>query len=295
MRHALWTVLVLALLSPDASAKPMVVVLDPGHGGTNLGAISPVGLKEKQVTLYVARVLARTLWQVPGVRVVLTRNRDEYLTLSERVRIANRAGGHLFLSLHVNASPQRNQRGFEAFVLSPAATRLQERPRAWGGLTRALAHHSTALHLEVTAAVADLRRSGHRRQGMRLGGQIMEALGSVVGARHSRGLQEGRFDVLMGLRMPGVLVELGFLDHPVEGRLLADRAYLVRLTGALARAVVGYGAMTHGLTPRVGIRLDRGLVQPAKHPSRKDRRRPAPGEGQGKPPANPVVAVGSSA
>src|SRR5436190_20089833 len=99
-------------LSASAAAAPRVV-LDPGHGGSNTGAAGVVeGLYEKRLTLALAHAVARRL-EAAGVAVTLTRDGDRYVSLRERVRIANAAGADLFVSLHANASPTRAQRGFE--------------------------------------------------------------------------------------------------------------------------------------------------------------------------------------
>jgi hypothetical protein len=123
----------------------------------------------------------------------------------------------------------------------------------------------------------------------------MASLATVWGAANSRGLQQGRFDVLMGLRMPGALVELGFLDHPVEGPALTDRARLVRLAAALARAVLRFAAAAHGLSLPSGAHLGGGPAQAPQGDRPRDRRRPAPGELPLQRPAKPAVAFDTAA
>lgn len=295
MRILLWTNLILALIATEAEARPLVVAVDPGHGGTNLGARSPAGLTEKHVTLFVARVLKTTLERVPGIRVVLTRSRDEYLTLSERVRRANGARADLLLSLHCNASPGGKQRGFEAFVQSPEAVRLEERSTAPAGLAPLGAPPGTALRPEIVAALADLRRAGRRQHAVALGRAVIAALGPVWGEARNRGLQQGRFDVLAGLRMPGVLVELGFLDHPEEGRLLGERDVLVRLAGALARAVLAWAAEIRGFARVTGTGLGDAPPPPNDGDRPKDRRRPAPGSYPRQRAPRPAVAFDGAA
>src|SRR5579859_1657231 len=112
----------LALLGSVGSihgAEPFSVVIDPGHGGSNTGAAARMsGRYEKQVTLAIARELKARL-EREGVRVVLTRDRDEYLTLRERARRANAARPDCFVSLHANASPDHGRRGVETWVLDP--------------------------------------------------------------------------------------------------------------------------------------------------------------------------------
>src|SRR5512138_1917388 len=111
--------LVAALLASSASPVlgDRLVVLDPGHGGSNTGAAGVVlGLYEKRLTLALAREVARRL-EAAGLTVVLTREDDRYVSLRERVRRANASGAVLFVSIHANASPTRAQRGYETYIL----------------------------------------------------------------------------------------------------------------------------------------------------------------------------------
>lgn len=290
MRITLWTILILALGVPRLEASPLVLVVDPGHGGTNLGARSGQGVMEKEITLYVARMLARSLAQVSGIRVVLTRTGDDYLTLSERVRIANRSRADLFLSLHCNASPRQDQRGYEVFVTNPVSLRRQERPTARAPLSKTVTDPTKVQEMEVAAAVAALRRSGVRRQSTELARSLLTALSAVFGAESNRGLRQGHFDVLMGLEMPGVLVELGFLDHPVESRILIDRVRLRLVASALAGAIRRHGTERYGLAPEPSSRGRTGQ-DPGPEPTRPiDRRRPSPGVLPRSAPVRPAVA-----
>lgn len=226
MRSALAVTVWLAL-SGTAGAAP-VVVLDPGHGGTNTGACSPaLGRCEKELTLELARAAARYLAQwVPSVEVALTRTRDEYLTLNQRVRKANSLGATLFVSLHGNASPARAEQGFETFILTRRASdqeagriSLQERP-------------------VVASILSDLQLVAAHGDSARLAERVQRRLGAVRGRERSRGVRQAPFDVLLGLRMPGVLVEVGFVDHPLEGRELAQAAVVEGIAIAVAAALV---------------------------------------------------------
>jgi N-acetylmuramoyl-L-alanine amidase len=217
--------LLLTILGAGARAQtpPLVVVVDPGHGGSNTGAPSPSGYSEKHVTLAVARMLRRRL-SADGVRVILTRERDVYLTLGERVRRANAAGADLFLSLHANASPDHTQRGFETYVVA--------REVADVAATRAASSESDP----VRAMIA---RAGARRvaeQSARLARAMQARLAEVRAG--DRGVRQAPYDVLDGVRAPAVLVEVGFIDHPVEGPELFDGAAQSTIAEALARAIL---------------------------------------------------------
>ncbi len=289
MRTTLLTIFFLVWLVPDSDARPAIVVIDAGHGGTNLGAHSAQGVLEKRVTLRAARMLKRHLKR-PGLRVILTRTRDRYLTLAERVRRANRAGADVFVSLHCNASPGRNQRGYEAYVASPAGMAHQQRPVSRAPLRWPdLAAPKTVTRLEVAAALQDLGRQSRRRRSLALGRDVMQSLKATLGAAGDRGLQQAPFDVLLGLHMPGLLVELGFLDHPREGARLVTSAYLERVTEAIARGILRHLRRTFGLRlARPNARVDSDPPMPPSH--RRDHRRPAPGEPSRRRRNKPVVA-----
>lgn len=214
------------------TARPLIVI-DPGHGGTNAGAPAAVpGLYEKQVTLALARLLWEELTE-RGYRVVLTRDRDVYLTLRQRVRLANRLGADLFISLHTNATTSHTQRGYETFVLPPEALNVDARAlRLEDGAVREGVDPDTALLLD------DLERGAAQEAAAALATAVQGELRVVRGPEGDRGVRQGAMDVLMGATMPAVLVEVGFIDHPVEGRELADPTVRERIAAALANAVV---------------------------------------------------------
>jgi N-acetylmuramoyl-L-alanine amidase len=289
---------VLLLTSSPVGAAPreMIVVLDAGHGGTARGAVGVTGALEKQVALRAALDLQQALRQQLGVKVVMTRTTDSYLTLSERVRRANRAGGHLFVSLHCNASKDHKQWGFEAFVLSPGGLERQARPLARSPLTVAAALRTPLpRRLALSATLADLSRRGLRRRAVDFGRAVIMGLSRSLGSSRSRGLRQARFDVLHGLRMPGVLIEMGFLDHPVEGRQVITRRYLRRVVHAVMRAILHYGKRHALLSGHSAAKAaDAPRVKPAnpRH-RRRDRRRPAPTRRK-QPFRKPEVALGTN-
>lgn len=213
-------------------AGGLLVVIDPGHGGTNTGAPGAVsGLYEKQVTLELARALHKRLHD-RGYRVALTRDRDVYLTLRQRVRYANRVGADLFISLHTNASVSHGHRGYETFILPPEALDVDGRAlRLEDGTPRPGMDRDTAMLLD------DLERGGAQGAAADLAVAIQGRLRAVRGAEGDRGVRQGAMDVLMGATMPAVLVEMGFIDHPVEGHELADPAVREQIAEALAAAV----------------------------------------------------------
>jgi N-acetylmuramoyl-L-alanine amidase len=236
MRVAFATALLAATLAPVGPARAerrFVVVLDPGHGGSNTGAAGVVeGVYEKRVTLMLARQVARRLREA-GVDVRLTREDDRYLTLRERVRWANAQRADLFVSVHANASPSKGQRGFETYVLAPEALDVDARAlRSGDGPPR------EGLSVETAAILDDLERAAAVPAAVRVAERMQARLSEARGKGADRGVRTGTMDVLMGPVMPAVLVEVGFIDHPIEGVELLRREVREALAGAIASAIL---------------------------------------------------------
>src|SRR5260370_29679452 len=150
------TIILVSLVVMRAEASPFRVVIDPGHGGSNTGAPTRLpGAFEKRVTLAVARLVAGEL-RARGFAVVLTRERDEFLTLRERARRANAATPDCFISLHANASGDRSRRGIETWILARDAVEVESR--------RAASHE----HDDVQALLAELHLLDAHKQSLRL-------------------------------------------------------------------------------------------------------------------------------
>ena len=242
-------------------AQPLTVILDPGHGGTNTGAYGPeAAITEKRLTLELCqRVAARLRWLVPGARVQLTRTRDEYLTLAERVRRANAQQGRLFISVHANASDTRSRSGFESFILSRDASDLEAARLALFENTSAASGAVASRGSALRTILAELQQSATQVASLRLARAVQRRLVEVRGAERNRGVRQAAFDVLMGLRMPAVLVEVGYLDHPAEGPELRQVAVQERIASAIAAAVrdhwvgqPGEAPLPAEATPRAG-------------------------------------------
>lgn len=276
IRSLILPILLLTAAPATAAPRKLVVVVDAGHGGTAHGAVGVTGVLEKRVALRAALQL-RTALKRLGAQVVMTRTTDTYLTLSARVRRANAAAGHLFVSLHCNASPNHKQWGFEAFVLSPTAVARQARPQAHKKITvAATLRTSQPRRLALAATLADLAQRGRRRRAVIFGRAVIQGLGRSLGTARSRGLRQARFDVLSGLRMPGLLIEMGFLDHPVEGKQVVTKRYLHRVVYAVTRAVEQYGKQHRLLSPSAAKALRSPNTAPSTPNRRKDRRRRDP-------------------
>ena len=241
------------------------IVLDPGHGGGETGAIGPSGTEEKEITLLLARALKSRLERRLPVRVILTRGGDAELPLDSRTALANQNKADLFISLHLNSERGRGARGAETYFLSLQASDARaaraaeiENEAAGAAAGGALAAEDPAADPALAEAAEgdplydlqlilwDLAQSRHLADSQRLAGLIQDELNGALGLR-DRGVKQAPFRVLMGAAMPAVLVELGFISNPDEEERLRDAAYRAQLVEAVARAVERYRAQAEGL------------------------------------------------
>lgn len=220
-----------AVASPQSPRQVPVVMLDPGHGGSNLGATGATGLHEKQLSLALATCVADRL-RARGIAVQLTRTTDRTLTLRQRVLVADQLPADLFVSLHANASPTRTQRGYETYVLTPRGIEVDGRAlRSDTTTPRPGTDPETALILD------DVERGASQWEAADLATRMQRALRDRRGPDGDRGVRQDAHHVLLGATMPAVLVEVGFLDHPIEGRQLADPAIQAQLADAITEAI----------------------------------------------------------
>ncbi len=223
---------------PLTGARIRTLVIDPGHGGKDPGAHGPDGLREKNVCLDIALRLRRVLRREdPALRVVLTRDADYFVSLEERTRIANRARGDLFLSIHNNASPNPRNHGTQVFFFDS-----QSSNRAAADLT--LRENGEANQLDVL--MTDLAKSVVRDQSIGFAGVVQRALGRAIGLKRRR-LSYAPFYVLARTEMPAILVEVAFITNPREERLLGSSAFRQSVAEGLARGVERYSALEAGL------------------------------------------------
>jgi N-acetylmuramoyl-L-alanine amidase len=223
------------------------IVVDAGHGGHDPGAIGPRRVREKNVTLAIARRLAKKL-RADGFEVVLTRRGDRYLALEERTAIANTARGDLFVSIHANAHPRRNRAGIETWVLNLADGRYASR----------LAARENGLDLdgegEATRILTDLDAKASAGASGRLARLVQREVTAGVRARigevRDLGVKSALFYVLLGARMPAVLVETGFISNREEERRLASARYQNEVAGGIARAVSSFARSTDRVAAR---------------------------------------------
>lgn len=214
-----------------ASPSQPTVVLDPGHGGSNPGAQGAGGVREKQLTLTLANLVAARLRE-HGIAVTLTRTNDRTLTLRQRVEIANQLPADVFVSIHANASVTRVQRGYETYVLTAKGVDVDARALRSGATTP-----RPGIDPETALVLDDLERGAAQWESAELAARMQRSLRDRRGAAGDRGVRQDAHHVLLGATMPAVLVEVGFIDHPLEGKELADPAIQAGIATAIAEAI----------------------------------------------------------
>ena len=202
--------------------KAWTVVIDPGHGGHDTGAIGAGGLKEKDVTLDIALRLKRELARRGDFAILMTRTADVAVSLDERVEISNRSYADILVSLHINAWKDPKVHGYETFCFDPPGK-------------------DGSRHVESSVALAHLIQNG----------LVMKPELQAV----DRGVKSATFRVLRKARMPAVLVEMGFITNPAEEARLRDSAVREAIADTIAAAIGQYRGMYpegFGLLPRSG-------------------------------------------
>jgi N-acetylmuramoyl-L-alanine amidase len=217
------------------------IVVDPGHGGHDVGAVGPGGLQEKELALDIASRVAALLQEELGVRVVLTRARDQFVGLRDRTTLANRERADLFLSIHVNAAPAVSATGTETYFLSNEATD--------GAARRAAEYENRLIGADmgpksgapevVRSILWDLAQSDFQQESSRVAEALQNHLDRAL-RRPSRGVKQAPFYVLGGAAMPAVLVEIGFISNAQEEQRLRDDGYRDRIARALVAGVAAY-------------------------------------------------------
>ena len=232
----------------DRARRPRTIVVDAGHGGPDNGMIGPLGqapsLYEKDVTLAMAQRVGRDL-QARGLRVVFTRTRDTLISLSDRGRIANQAGGDLFISIHVNAAnlgwrDPPAARGFETYFLAEAKTEDARRVEQMENESVRFESNSDLRKDDALSFIlSDMKQNEHLRESSELAEIIQDRLGTTHPGPN-RGVKQAGFRVLVTAFMPSVLVEIGFGTNPAEAAFLSDPRRQDGIARAIADGAVEY-------------------------------------------------------
>ncbi len=242
LRATIVTIIMFATSMASVGAQQQgfrVVVIDPGHGGAEVGAVGATGLMEKNVVLDISKRLGQLLEEQLGLEVYLTRDQDIYKEKEDRTALANNVKANVFLSIHANSYRGRGVHGAETFFLSDQATDDDAR--------RLAAIENNAMGLEgptgsdsnLQMLLWDMAQTTHLRESSVLAEMVQSNMNSLGGTT-DRGIKQAPFVVLKGANMPAVLVEVGFLSNPDEERLLADAAYRQQVANMLFQSLNRY-------------------------------------------------------
>jgi len=234
---------VVAEKKPRGVKRPVIskirrIVIDPGHGGHDPGAVGPTGLQEKDVVLTVGLRLRELLKEELGLDVVMTRSTHGFIPLEEPQAIANKVNADLFLSVHANAAANRNAAGIETYYLNLAKTEKAAQ----------LAAKENGTSLEkvsvLQAILFDLMANYKLNDSAHLAEEVQKALHKKIRGHYADvknlGVKQGPFYVLVGATMPSILVEAAFLSNTNEEARLKDPAYLEMTAEGILDGVRGY-------------------------------------------------------
>jgi N-acetylmuramoyl-L-alanine amidase len=214
------------------------IVLDPGHGGKDPGAIGIGGIAEKDIVLAVAKKLERKLKQEMGVEVVLTRRDDRFIPLEDRTAIANAEGADLFVSLHMNASPNGEAKGLETYYLDNTNDEASLRLAARENVT------SRGNVSDLQFILSDMTQNMKLEDSITLAHHLQHSLVDGMSTRladvKDLGVKKALFYVLVGARMPSVLVEMFFITNKTEGHAMTQETYQNAVVDALYDGILKY-------------------------------------------------------
>ena len=225
----------------DGTRKLLTIVLDPGHGGTDTGAIGPTGLMEKDVVLDLASRLRRLLQDRLGVRVLMTRTEDEFVSLADRSAFANRAKADFLISLHVNAASKRGAVGFETFFFArePSDNDARASAQRENLVVEGNGAGGNDLEALLKTTLADMAVTRDIKESSNLAERLLASLEKILRV-DNRGVKSGPFYVLATAAMPAVLVESAFITNPKEERKLQREEHRQRIADALYEGIAAY-------------------------------------------------------
>ena len=213
------------------------IVIDPGHGGKDPGAIA-FDMKEKDIVLKVGKSLADHLREKLGATVILTRENDAFMPLEERTAIANTNSADLFVSLHINAHPSPDIRGFETYFLNLTTNAEAMRVAARENAT------STHQLSDLQDILSDILRNSKINESSRLAERVHKSIDSGFSESHfalkDMGVKQAPFYVLIGAEMPAILIEIAFISNPDDAKLLGDDGFIDKLAERISDGISQY-------------------------------------------------------
>jgi len=232
-------IVVADLIKEKNKWKLDTIIIDPGHGGKDPGAIGYRGTKEKDITLDVAKRLVKKIERNMNINTILTRDEDVFIRLEDRTKLANSENGKLFISIHANSAEDRRANGFETYMIgtnkNAAAVRTAARENAVldleGGNTKKLTDEAL-----IKATIA---QSGFANGSEQFAALVQEEMNKRLQSK-DRGVKQAGFYVLAYASMPNVLIELGYISNPSEEKKLKSSQYKDALATSIYRAIEQY-------------------------------------------------------
>ena len=215
------------------------IIIDPGHGGKDPGAVGYRGTKEKDIVLDVSKRLAKKIERNSKTKVILTREEDIFLRLQDRTKFANANEGDLFISIHTNAAEDRRASGFETFLIGPNKNEAAIRVAARENAALELEGFSGKKLTNEDLIKATIAQSAFAAKSEEFASLVQNEIKKRVQSK-DRGVKQAGFYVLMGASMPNVLIELGFISNPNEEKKLNSSSYRDMLATSIYYAVLKY-------------------------------------------------------
>jgi len=213
------------------------IIIDPGHGGKDPGAIGINGLREKDIVLKVAKMVAEIVRREIGANIILTRDRDVFVRLEERTAIANTKDGDLFVSIHANSAPNRRAHGVETYYLSMASTKEERR-------VAALENSTSTNRISDLKDILKIMQGSKIEESARLAAIVQSSMIKGLGKKYKKigdhGIKKAPFVVLIGAQMPAVLAEIAFMSNKTDAKRLKSDTYLRDVAQQISHGIIEY-------------------------------------------------------
>ncbi len=220
----------------EKKRNSILVVIDPGHGGNDTGAIAKSGIMEKDLTLLYSTKLKEAL-EKEGIDVILTRNSDTFILLKERTSIANFNKADLFISIHFNSSPFKNVKGSESYIMSKDASDLWSKELAEKENAQPSGEGETKG--EINLILWNLAQNQYLVESASVAGELQESLNQFFGTK-DRGVRQAPFAVLEGAMMPAILLEVCFLSNQEESLLVKDDKFIDNVISSIKAPILRF-------------------------------------------------------
>lgn len=232
-------IVVADLIKEKNKWKLDTIIIDPGHGGKDPGAIGYRGTKEKDITLDVAKRLVKKIERNMNINTILTRDEDVFIRLEDRTKLANSENGKLFISIHANSAEDRRANGFETYMIGTNKNAAAVRTAARENAVLDLENGNTKKLTDEALIKATIAQSGFANGSEQFAALVQEEMNKRLQSK-DRGVKQAGFYVLAYASMPNVLIELGYISNPSEEKKLKSSQYKDALATSIYRAIEQY-------------------------------------------------------